>query len=291
MFKDELRSFVESNPRLVTKKHVGENLYILKYARRVFYDNLWNDYLEECRGTVIDGDYNVVSYPFTKIYNFRVEDKSPLIDDIELVTAYRKVNGFMVAITYHNKDLLISTTGSISSDFVVMAKEMMLKHMSYSDWLIEIASNPDYTFLFECVHPNDPHIIPEECGIYYLGFREKCWNNHVNMYGLDVLSNMFHCFIPESFITTVGDLVNRSKSDKHEGYVFYTSDGRSAKIKTPYYLVNKSLARKSDILTLNKQKVDEEYYPLLDHLKTKREWFNGLDEQSRLVYIRDFLKG
>jgi hypothetical protein len=43
----------------------------------VFYDNLWNDYLEECRGTIVDENFNVVSRPFTKIYNYGVEDRSP----------------------------------------------------------------------------------------------------------------------------------------------------------------------------------------------------------------------
>ena len=49
MDKVALKEFVESNERLVSKKSCGDGIYVLKYKRRVFYDSLWNDFLEECR--------------------------------------------------------------------------------------------------------------------------------------------------------------------------------------------------------------------------------------------------
>ena len=131
MFKDELKKFVQDNPRLVSMKPAGDGIYVLKYSRRVFYDNLWNDFLEECRGTIVDADFNVVSRPFTKIYNYGVETKAPVLADNTLVTAYRKVNGFMVAMTWYNNDILVSTTGSTQNDYVDYAKEMMLKHQCH----------------------------------------------------------------------------------------------------------------------------------------------------------------
>lgn len=54
MVKDQLRKFVNENPKLVTMKSSGDGLFVLKYTRRVFFDSLWNDFLEECRGTIID---------------------------------------------------------------------------------------------------------------------------------------------------------------------------------------------------------------------------------------------
>ena len=58
---------------LVTKKTYKdgefEGLSVYKYTRKVFFDNLWNEDLRllDCRGIVIDTDYNIISYPFTKI--------------------------------------------------------------------------------------------------------------------------------------------------------------------------------------------------------------------------------
>ena len=111
MNQTDLKEFVLANPKLVSMKPAGEGIFVLKYSKRVFYDNLWNDFLEECRGTIVDADFNVVSRPFTKIYNYGVEAKAPVLSDNTLVTAYRKVNGFMVAMTWYNGDILVSTTG------------------------------------------------------------------------------------------------------------------------------------------------------------------------------------
>jgi hypothetical protein len=125
MNKEELRKFVESNPKLVSMKPAGDGIYVLKYSKKVFYDDLWNEYLEECRGTIVDADFNVVSRPFTKVYNYGIEKLAPVLDPNTVVNAYRKVNGFMVAVTWYNDDLLVSTTGSTDSDYVKMARELI----------------------------------------------------------------------------------------------------------------------------------------------------------------------
>ena len=292
MFKEELKKYVETSG-LVNMKEAGEGIYVLKYKKKVFYDNLWNEYIAECRGSVIDKDFNLVAYPFTKIYNYGIEKEAPVLDDQTQVTAFRKVNGFMVSVSYHNNEVLVSTTGSTSGDYVAMAKEMMLKHMPWADWQMAMMNDDcrDMTFMFEACHKNDPHIIPEVEGLHLLGYREKTWGSKVghDLEMLDQLSNMFNCHKVEGVETTVGELVKMSKSCKHEGYVAYTTDGQAFKIKSPAYLVQKALARKKDIFSLNKELVEEEYFPLVDHLSNMRDEFNSLDEQARLEYIRSFL--
>lgn len=284
-----MKEFCLNNPKLVLVKETSKpNLFVLKYNRRVFYDNLWNDYLEQCRGTIVDENYNVVSIPFTKIYNFRVEDKAPDISDSTIVNCYRKVNGFMGAITVHNNELLISTTGSIDSDFCQYIRDLI----NYDHYFSVLKQYPDQTFLFEVVHPSDPHIIPEQTGMYLLGSRTKAWNSslNVNPTYLSNLANQLNCFVPEHKTTTVGNIVAETKTVKHEGFVFYTSDGLAAKTKSKYYLVSKAIARKQSILSLNKQNIDEEYYPLIDFLKNSQESFDALPEQERLNVIRQFLE-
>ena len=62
------------NRGLVTRKYdEATGLYVLKYKNSVFFNNLWgvDDRLLECRGTVVDEDYNVISRPFTKVFNSR----------------------------------------------------------------------------------------------------------------------------------------------------------------------------------------------------------------------------
>ena len=164
MFKDELRKYIEDNPKLVSMKPAGEGISVLKYKKCVFYDNLWNEYIAECRGTIVDEDFNIVSYPFTKIYNYGIEKEAPVLKDDTKVTAFRKVNGFMASVIVHNGSLLVSTTGSTANDYVEYAKEMMATHAPLADWLIVLGTEDcqDLTFMFECVHPMDPHIVPEK---------------------------------------------------------------------------------------------------------------------------------
>jgi len=303
MNKDELKEFVLNNSKLVSMKPAGDGIYVLKYRKSVFYDNLWNDFLEECRGTIVDADFNVVSRPFTKIYNYGVEAKAPVLADNTLVTAYRKVNGFMVAMTWYNNDILVSTTGSTQNDYVDYAKEMMLKHQCWADWQMEILAAKGMTLMFECVHPNDPHIVPEDAGMYFLGHRENTWDSTVEMYGVSK-SNWVQnyalaclkCNYAESYVLPLSELVAKSKQVRHEGFVFYTVDGVSAKIKSPYYLTSKWVARnpRTDKLVNMeadiKKNLDEEYYPLVDAIRANIVEYTAMNEQERLTWVRNYLE-
>lgn len=293
MNKEELRKFVESNPKLVSMKPAGEGIYVLKYSKRVFWDDLWNEYLEECRGTIVDSDFNVVSRPFTKIYNYGVESRAPKLDPNTEVNVYRKVNGFMVAITWHNNNLLVSTTGSTTSDYVKMAKEL-IDEERYSKVCREWHNT---TFMFECVHRNDPHIVPETEGMYLIGYRAKSWDSSPvdpNPKLMKMLAIDFGTLPVEHRRTTVSGVEFMAKCALHEGYVFYTDSGVSAKIKSPYYLVKKWVARNpnTDKLLTNayKEVVDEEYYPLIEAIRANIVEYTALDEQARLAWVRKFLE-
>ena len=299
MFKDELKKYVAESG-LVQMRPAGNNIFVLKYKKKVFYDNLWNDYIAECRGSIVDADFNLVAYPFTKIYNYGIEKEAPVLPDETKVMAFRKVNGFMVACTWYNNDVLVSTTGSTDSPYVAMAKEMMVTHMPWTDWQLAFANDDmrGMTFMFECVHPNDPHIIPEKAGMYILGYRENEWHSAVghDPFVLQDLGRIFNCFWPESVTTNMARLKELAKECKHEGYVFYAGLGVSAKIKSPYYLTSKWVARNprtDKLVDLNKDikhNLDEEYYPLVDAIRANIVEYTAMDEQARLAWVRNFME-
>jgi hypothetical protein len=299
MFKEELKQYVESS-NLVNMKSAGDGIYVLKYKKRVFYDNLWNEYIAECRGSIVDKDFNLVTYPFTKIYNYGIEKEAPVLSDDTEVIAYRKVNGFMVACTWYNEDVLVSTTGSTDSDFVTMAKEMMLTHMSWADWQMAFANDDmqGLTVMFECVHPNDPHIVPEKAGMYVLGIRDNEWRSRIGHSPgtLKLMGEVLNCHVPEVYRVTLGELKTMVKECRHEGFVFYTEDGVSAKIKSPYYLTSKWVARNprtDKLVDLNKDikhNLDEEYFPLVDAIRANIVEYTAMDEQTRLAWVRNYME-
>lgn len=299
MFKEELEEYVRTS-NLVNMKECGDGIYVLKYKKKVFYDNLWNEYIAECRGSIVDADFNLVSYPFTKIYNYGIEKEAPVLSKDTQVTAFRKVNGFMIAMTVHNGELLISTTGSTANDYVEYAKEMMVTHMPLTDWRLSLggAGCENMTFMFECVHPSDPHIISEKAGMYLLGCRENKWGSKVmhDPFFLKDFARMLNCFHAESVTTNMERLEVMAKECKHEGYVFYTQDGVSAKIKSPYYLTSKWVARNPrtdklvDMKRDIKHQLDEEYYPLVDAIRANIDEYTAMDEQARLAWVRNYLE-
>ena len=298
MNKEALKLFVEQNPKLVkmTESITHPGLFVLKYTRKVFYDSLWNDYLEECRGTIVDADFNVVQRPFTKIYNYGVEDKSPVLSEDTIVECFRKVNGFMVAVTWYNGKLLVSTTGSTANDYVDMANSFIDRRRETFERYV--SNFPTLTFMFECVHENDPHIIVEKPGLYLLGYREKTWESRSQNDGL----SLYHQYALSDHQVewkrcTLGEVLKEVKTVKHEGFVFYTEDFKvSAKIKSPYYLTSKWVARnpRTDKLVNMqadiKQQLDEEYYPLVDAIRANIVEYTEMDEQARLSWVRHYLE-
>jgi hypothetical protein len=157
------------------------------------------------------------------------------------------------------------------------------------------------TLMFECCHPSDPHIVPEDAGLYFLGVRANTWDSKVKMYGKgvaewarDYAMSHFKCGYAESMQVTMGVLKDLSAKVRHEGFVFYTEDGLSAKIKSPYYLTAKWVARNprtDKLLTKEfKELIDEEYYPLLDHIRANIVEYTALDEQARLAWVRNYLE-
>lgn len=290
-----LREFVENNPALVKRRQSTRypDLFVVKYTHKVFYESLWTPELEECRGLVVDKDWNIVAMPFKKIYN-RFEQNTDFLPDAK-VTAVRKINGFMAAATWvpSQNQVVISTTGSLDSEFVELAE----KHLrpDVTSWIAQYGQI--HTFLFEICDPSDPHIIKEEPGVYLIGARGLyAQGRMVPEKELEKIASEMgvkrpHYYAGISF-KIVCDMV---KVCQHEGFVVHGSD-KSLKIKSPYYLINKFLARKkgerlidllSDIPSLRKT-VDEEFYPLLDHLEAHIE-FPGMDEQDRLAVIQQFL--
>ncbi len=282
-------TFVENNPKLVSKResvrHSG--LYVLKYSRKVFYDALWNDYLEECRGLVVDKDWNAVVVPFQKIYN-RGENGTDFPRDAE-VTVVRKVNGFMGAITYSESrnEIIYSTTGSLDSDFALLAE----KHLKYFTPAV------GYTWLFEICDPSDPHVIPEEAGAYLIGARSIHTGEMRSEEFLDSVAKIQSVKRPEWAVMRFSDAVKILKKVAHEGYVVRYGD-KALKMKSPYYLITKFLGRmkneKFEDVIDNKdfrKTIDEEFYPLLDALSNIRKGFMECDEQQKMEYIREFLGG
>lgn len=273
-------------------------LFVKKYTRKVFYDNLWNENAEllEARGHVETADGKIVVRPFTKIFN-RNENNTD-IDRDEEVLIVRKVNGFMACATYVPEvgEVVVSTTGSLDSDFVGYAERYITEEVKDVIKRLSVDKFP-VTFMFEIVHPDDPHIVKEEFGAYLIGGRyvydeTPYCSDTLTESTLDYLASdeYMNVLRPEWQVCSFSDVLDAMKSCEHEGFVVYGLESKTAlKIKSPYYLALKAAARKKDIMSLNKQFIDEEFYPLIDYIKEHKDEFNALEEQERITFMEKFI--
>jgi hypothetical protein len=283
---------------LVKQKRYENGLSVFKYARKVFYDRLWetDDLLLEARGMVLDDAGNKVIWPFTKVFNYLENNAgADLWKDTEII-APRKVNGFMAACRMYKGELIVSTTGSLDSDFVALARTHIEK--------LDISKlRPFLTYIFEICDPSDPHIVEEEEGAYLIGAR-RMGDSHPMAHEcqLDDLAVEIGAMRPEVFYGTFGALWDMVKDCKHEGWMVRLADTEETvmKIKSPHYLAKKFLMRmgnkKVDQMFDNKDEflktIDEEFYAIVHYITRwwdKEKW-KETDEAGRRAIIEKYFE-
>lgn len=284
------------------------DLFVLKYARNVFYENRFDNALLEMRGLVVDKHNRIIVRPFKKVFNYseRIAKNSPypiVMSDERMVDAVVKVNGFLGVCTYvelddhhpsfnadFNRRVLYSTTGSLDSAFA----EMTQAHCEQYEPVFK--QFPNHTFLFEVTDPSDVHIIAEDFGETLIGVIDVTTGEPFSEARLDEISEVFGLKRPSTLENVrFGELKALLKTVKHEGFMVFDSDTKQLlfKLKSPYYLVSKFFGRSQDKslgAKLNKQHVDEEYYPLVDYIKAHKDTFNQLDELQKIAFVQDFLE-
>ena len=287
---------LESIPAQLINVKIQKGLKVVKYARKVFYDNLWDEHplLRECRGLVLDMDNNIVAHPFTKVDN--IGQNNTVLPEFPF-TAVDKVNGFMGTASYHEGEILASTTGSLESDFVSLIEEYLDKSNSAIKQLVLGG-----TIMFEICSPKDPHIVPEEEGIYLIGYRNHCDDELVSEELLDTIANL----VPEwkrpvHRVVETQEQWNELLETKMEGYMLIKDGNVVGKLKSSHYLGLKYFARcgknkAAQLWKMNKERLfliglEEEFFGVLEAIRnthTEQEWLDML-ETERLDFIKENL--
>ena len=285
-------------------------LRVLKYARSVFYENRFDDALLEMRGIILDDDDNIIVRPFKKVFNYSERtaknSRYPLhLADDHPVEAVQKINGFLGCCTYvarandtanHNHQVLYSTTGSLDSRFADLTRAHC---QQYEDLF---RAYPNHTFLFEITDADDVHIIKERLGETLIGlidvatgrqYSERELNDIAAAYNATHANPLHRPPLLENL--TFGELKEKLKTVEHEGYMVFDGENKEMlfKLKSPYYLISKFLGHSNEknlSNKLDKKHVDEEYYPLIDHLKENREAFKAMTELEKIAYIQKYLR-
>ena len=284
--------------KLVTRKRYDNGLNVFKYSKRVFFDALWNEdsRLLDARGIVLDDEGNAVIWPFTKVFN-HLENGAGVELPLETrVQAVRKVNGFMAACRVYNGELIVSTTGSLDSDFAVLARKH-IEGLRVENLLLQ------YTYIFEVCDESDPHIVEEESGIYLIGMRHMESGNMVQEDFLRHRAWEIGALRPEVIHTTYGELAKLVTEVQHEGFMVIELLTYKVlfKWKSPYYLTKKFIMRmgqnKVDYMFNNKeeflQSIDEEFYSCVEYVTSTYpiDYWKQLSDQDRRCIIENYFDG
>lgn len=288
---------------LVKQKRYDNGLSVFKYSREVFYKALWNTnpLLLEARGMVLADDGTKVIWPFTKVFNHHENGTELDLDTV--VVAPRKVNGFMAAARYWKGELIVSTTGTLDSDFAVMARKH-IEALPEFEFVSGLATN--YTLLFEICDVSDPHIVEEEAGAYLIGARDMAGIHTGKMCSeliLDVFAKYLGAKRPEVFRGTFRQVLDLLADCKHEGYMVRLADTEETimKLKSPHYLTKKFLMRmgqkKVTAMFDDKEEflktIDEEFYRVVHHITRwhDAETWIAYGDQKRREIIENYFEG
>lgn len=142
-------------------KHPSENLFIYNYSKKCQYDNKWNTVTLNCRGLILDDDYNIIARPFRKFFNLEEHINYPELGKIpnSNYKIFDKLDGSL-GILYKNSkgDPCIASRGSFTSDQANFANDLIKNNKILYNYLLKNTYD-DKTYCFEIIYPENRIIV------------------------------------------------------------------------------------------------------------------------------------
>jgi RNA ligase len=146
MNRKQFRRMISEN-YIRKRKHPFLDLYILNYTEHAQFEGKWNKATRRCRGLIIDGDYNIISRPFEKFFNYG-DRNTPVLPLDASVEVTDKMDGSLGIYWQFQGHYGIATRGSFDSDQAIHATKIWKEKYNF-----KIAE--DWTYLFEIVYPEN----------------------------------------------------------------------------------------------------------------------------------------
>ena len=295
-------------------------LTLYKYAKTVFYDNLWHTHpaLSRARGIVFDIGGRLVQNPFTKVFN-HLESGADLRPCTEVIAA-PKLNGYLACVSLHptqDNALLVTTTGSFDSSFATLAQQCIRDRRAHGALLRVLRQRrhgplrQSLTLMFEVVHLEDPHIVQygeADYGLYLIGARpNEADALELTEPELDELAADIGPSIRREawFVTSFKAIVAKAQSPATtnvEGWMIRENTPEQKTVmkkKSTWYLTTKFVGRltggKARFMFDNpeafKRQIDEEFQGLVDKVTSTLCYseFTAMEQGLRVSLIAGML--
>ena len=264
------------------------DLYVLNYDQ--IESPKLNDIVRECRGLILDKDYNIVSRSFDRFFNYGENETGKDID-ITKCSVYDKIDGSLIKIYHHNGHWHVSTRGTAYAESDVGGYGITFKELVYKALNIKTQEEFDnifdsfnigrnYTFIFE-VTSFENRIVTHYTGykLWILSIRNNISGNYVAFpeSQFESLFSQFGIHIPKRYeFSNIDECIEvvQNLKDLNEGYVVYNDGIPAFKLKSPTYLAVHRLKgegltpkRIIDLVNMNEH---EEY---LTYFEDDRKYF------------------
>jgi len=140
--------------RMITvQKHPDADLFIYNYTNKAQYDRVWNEITLQCRGLILDADFNIVARPFKKFFNLEEHPANEI--PTGPFEVYEKIDGSMGILYWLNNAPRIATRGSFISEQALHATEIL--NAQYRHTFDQL--NKNVTYIFEIIYPGNKIVV------------------------------------------------------------------------------------------------------------------------------------
>lgn len=146
---------LEEQRYVTVQKHPTAELWIINYTEKCQYDGYWNEETMQCRGLIVDAEFNIKARPFKKFFNLD-EHLSKNLSELPWSLPYtimEKMDGSLGILYWIEEEPFIATRGSFSSDQAVKANELL--RTRYKDAPLD----KRYTYLFEIIYKQNRIVV------------------------------------------------------------------------------------------------------------------------------------
>ena len=135
------------------QKHPEADLYIYNYTQKAQYSREWNEVTLQCRGLIMDSEYNIIQRPFYKFFN--IDEHNPKDIPNLPFEVFTKMDGSLGILYWVNNIPYIATRGSFESDQAIHATNIL--HNKYKNTFGSLDKNK--TYLFEIIYPENRIVV------------------------------------------------------------------------------------------------------------------------------------
>lgn len=150
----EILTKYEEEGWIRSQSHPTLPLMILNYTQKTQYESHWDEITLNCRGLIVDENYNPVVRPFGKFFNYEeIVDKDLIPTKGDYVYVQEKMDGSFGILFNYEGEWIMATRGSFTSDQALKGLEIVKSKYNLDSWFRE------YAYLVEIIYPDNRVVV------------------------------------------------------------------------------------------------------------------------------------